>query len=102
MANGWASEGAVQEQIDSTVNDEITRVRQSLGHGESAVECEACGEPIPEARRRALQGVRYCVACQEKRDKQQKGRGCLTVAAVKTASCVNRRFRNRAWPGHCR
>lgn len=41
MANGWASEGAVQEQIDSTVNDEITRVRQSLGHGESATECEA-------------------------------------------------------------
>ncbi|MDL4912473.1 MAG: DksA/TraR family C4-type zinc finger protein [Enterobacterales bacterium endosymbiont of Blomia tropicalis] len=75
MANGWASEGAVQEQIDSTVNDEITRVRQSLGHGESATECEACGEPIPEARRRALQGVRYCVACQEKMDKQQKGAG---------------------------
>ena len=51
MANGWASEGAVQEQIDSTVNDGIERVRQSIGQGESATECELCGEPIPEARR---------------------------------------------------
>ncbi|HAI05679.1 MAG TPA: hypothetical protein DCM39_07980, partial [Pantoea sp.] len=59
MANGWASEGAVQEQIDSTVNDGIERVRQSIGHGESATECELCGEPIPEARRKALKGVRY-------------------------------------------
>jgi len=72
MANGWASEGAVQEQIDSTVNDGIERVRQSIGQGESAIECELCGEPIPEARRKALKGVRYCVICQEKRDKQQQ------------------------------
>jgi len=72
MANGWASEGAVQEQIDSTVNDGIERVRQSIGHGESATECELCGEPIPEARRQALKGVRYCVVCQAKIDKQQQ------------------------------
>ncbi|WP_312054565.1 DksA/TraR family C4-type zinc finger protein [Pantoea brenneri] len=72
MANGWASEGAVQEQIDSTVNDGIERVRQSIGHGESATECELCGEPIPEARRQALKGVRYCVSCQQKIDKQQQ------------------------------
>ncbi|MGK3141841.1 DksA/TraR family C4-type zinc finger protein [Pantoea sp. C2G6] len=72
MANGWASEGAVQEQIDSTVNDGIERVRQAIGHGESATECELCGEPIPEARRQALKGVRYCVECQAKIDKKQQ------------------------------
>lgn len=80
MANGWASEGAVQEQIDSTVNDGIERVRQSIGQGESATECELCGEPIPEARRQALKGVHYCVACQEKIDKQHQ-----------TSSLYNRR-----------
>ncbi|WP_375712026.1 TraR/DksA C4-type zinc finger protein [Kingella denitrificans] len=31
-----------------------------------------CGEPIPEARRRALRGVQLCIACQEEADKQQR------------------------------
>lgn len=34
--------------------------------------CEECGEPIPEARRKALPGVRLCVACQEEADKDQR------------------------------
>jgi phage/conjugal plasmid C-4 type zinc finger TraR family protein len=32
--------------------------------GESALECESCGIDIPEARRRAVPGCRYCVDCQ--------------------------------------
>ncbi|WP_338134716.1 TraR/DksA C4-type zinc finger protein [Eikenella corrodens] len=31
----------------------------------SAYECEECGEPIPEERRRAVIGCRCCVTCQE-------------------------------------
>lgn len=31
--------------------------------GESSLVCE-CGEPIPEARRRAIPGVRTCIECQ--------------------------------------
>lgn len=31
----------------------------------SASFCEECDAPIPEARRRAVQGVTRCVACQE-------------------------------------
>ena len=30
--------------------------------------CEECGEPIPEARRLAIPGVRLCVDCQEEVD----------------------------------
>ena len=30
-----------------------------------------CGEPIPEARRRALPGVRLCLECQQEADKEQ-------------------------------
>ena len=37
--------------------------------GESAEECDDCGEPIPKKRREALPGVRTCVACQTERDK---------------------------------
>jgi len=73
MASGWASDGAVQEQIESTVNDEIARVRGTMSKGESAEFCDECGEPIPQARREAVPGVRFCLACQQAHDKQLKG-----------------------------
>lgn len=75
MANGWAREGAVQEQIDSTVDDELQRVRQQLPTGESLSHCEECAEEIPQARRDALRGVRLCVSCQSARDRQQTRTG---------------------------
>ncbi|KGT95273.1 hypothetical protein NG99_04440 [Erwinia typographi] len=37
--------------------------RQPAGAGEFF--CLSCDEAIPEARRRAVQGVTHCVACQE-------------------------------------
>lgn len=72
MASGWAQDGAVQDQIDSTVEDAVNRARQALGHGESAEFCHECGEPIPEARRKALPGVQYCIACQTALDKKHQ------------------------------
>jgi phage/conjugal plasmid C-4 type zinc finger TraR family protein len=68
MATGWAREGAVQEQIDDTVKDGVARAKSKIPQGPSATHCEDCGEPIPEARRAALAGVRLCVACQQKVD----------------------------------
>jgi phage/conjugal plasmid C-4 type zinc finger TraR family protein len=35
---------------------------------ESLHYCEECDEPIPEARRQAVPGVRLCVDCQEDTD----------------------------------
>ncbi|HEJ9146699.1 TPA: DksA/TraR family C4-type zinc finger protein [Serratia marcescens] len=70
MASGWAADGAVQDQIDSTVDDAVQRAREALGHGESERYCQECGEPIPEARRKALKGVRYCLACQTEQAKK--------------------------------
>ncbi len=71
MAGGWSEDGAVQKQIDATVDDAIARARSHLNHGESAEYCDECGEPIPEARRSVLPGVRYCVKCQAALDKQE-------------------------------
>jgi len=68
MASGWAKDGAEQQQLDDTVQDALARVRSRLPQGESLTHCEECGEAIPEARRRALAGVRLCVACQTERD----------------------------------
>jgi phage/conjugal plasmid C-4 type zinc finger TraR family protein len=68
MATGWAREGAVQEQIDATVKDGVRRAKSRLPQGPSATHCDQCAEPIPEARRAALPGVRLCIACQTKAD----------------------------------
>ena len=69
MAGGWSRDGAVQDQIDDSVTDAILRARALLPHGETAEECDECGEPIPKKRRAALPGVRTCVACQSVRDR---------------------------------
>ena len=70
MATGWAPDGAVQDQIDDTVTDGVLRARASISNGESQTYCIECGEEIPEARRRAIQGVRTCVPCQSERDRR--------------------------------
>lgn len=75
MAVGWARDGAVQEQIDASVEDAVARARSRLPRGESLRECEDCGEPIPEARRQAVPGVRRCVGCQSAEDAQRVERG---------------------------
>ena len=71
MATGWAGDGAVQDQIDATVKDAIQRARHRLPHGPSLEHCEECGAVIPEARRKALPGVRLCVPCQQARDDEE-------------------------------
>lgn len=71
MAGGFAKDGAVQEQIDATVDDAVERARSRLPQGESLSECEECGKAIPEARRKAVPGVRLCIDCQAELDKQE-------------------------------
>lgn len=71
MATGWAHDGAVQEQIDATIKDGIARVRGRLNKGPSLSHCEECEVVIPEARRKAVPGVRLCVGCQEAADREQ-------------------------------
>lgn len=36
----------------------------------TAIECEECGDPIPEARRKAQPGCTRCTECQEHYDRQ--------------------------------
>ena len=68
MASGWAPDGAVQDQVDDTVKDGVLRARARMASGEARTHCVECGEEIPEARRRAVPGVRTCVACQSEQD----------------------------------
>ncbi|MFT4013787.1 MAG: DksA/TraR family C4-type zinc finger protein [Paracoccus sp. (in: a-proteobacteria)] len=75
MAGGWTRDDAVNDQIDVSTREAIERMRlrnSARVSGEGAEFCAECDEPIPEARRRALPGVRLCVACQSGRDKKFK------------------------------
>ncbi len=71
MASGWANDNAVNDQIRASLEDEAERVRRRLPQGQGLVNCEECGEEIPEARRQALPGVRLCLACQTERDEEE-------------------------------
>jgi phage/conjugal plasmid C-4 type zinc finger TraR family protein len=72
MAVGWSHDGDVQQQIDASVADAVKLARSRLPQGESLRYCEMCEEPIPEARRKAVPGVRLCLACQSAIEKQQR------------------------------
>lgn len=68
MAGGWARDGAVNEQIEASIADELTRMRARRAPvGDSLTHCAECEEPIPEARRQALPGVKLCIDCSEAR-----------------------------------
>jgi phage/conjugal plasmid C-4 type zinc finger TraR family protein len=71
MAGGWSKDGAVQAQIDSSVDDAVAAVRSKLVGGDSLLHCEACGEVIPNARRIAVPGVKLCIHCQNEIDSSQ-------------------------------
>ena len=70
VAGGFAKDGAVQEQIDASIEDAVNRARSQLPRGESLQRCEECDNAIPEARREAVPGVRLCIKCQAQKDKE--------------------------------
>ena len=70
MAGGWSRDGAIQEQIDASVEDAVERARGRLPRGAGRRDCQECGAVIPEARRRAVPGVRLCIDCQATQDER--------------------------------
>ncbi len=71
MAGGWTRDGGVQDQIDASIKDAVKLARSRLPDGESSIHCEECETVIPEARRKAMPGVRLCVSCQSEHEKHQ-------------------------------
>ena len=68
MAGGWTRDGGVQDQINASVKDAVKLARSRLSSGEGSTHCEECESVIPEARRKAIPGVRLCVSCQSERE----------------------------------
>jgi phage/conjugal plasmid C-4 type zinc finger TraR family protein len=76
MAGGWARDGAVNEQIEASINDELARLKsRKMPQGESLTHCAECEEPIPQARRKALPGVKLCIDCAADAQSQGQARG---------------------------
>jgi phage/conjugal plasmid C-4 type zinc finger TraR family protein len=70
MATGWAKDGAVQDQIDATVKDAVSRAQSRLAQGPGLTHCAECGAEIPKARRDAVPSVRLCIRCQDAEDRE--------------------------------
>ncbi|QFT59287.1 hypothetical protein FIU94_10665 [Sulfitobacter sp. THAF37] len=76
MAGGWARDGAVSEQIEASISDELARLRaRRQPTGESLTHCAECEEEIPQRRREALPGVKLCVDCAQERASKAQTRG---------------------------
>lgn len=81
MAGGWSRDGAVQDQIDVSIDDAVKLARSRLPAGTGSTHCQDCETVIPAARRKAIPGVSLCVRCQAEHEKK------LTFF-----SGINRRF----------
>lgn len=76
MAGGWAKDGAVNEQIEASINDELKRMQALRKQGRASLtHCAECEEPIPKARQEAVPGVTLCIDCQQDRDNRPQMRG---------------------------
>lgn len=70
-------EDRAQELEQQQRDDAIAKARGSPLQGDwrrlSNKWCDgpACGERIPDERRRAIPGVKFCVECQTRREKEQ-------------------------------
>ncbi|GAA4223408.1 DksA/TraR family C4-type zinc finger protein [Sagittula sp. NFXS13] len=68
MAGGWSRDGAENEQMEASIQEELERMKlRRAPVGESLMDCAECGEEIPEKRRVALPGVKFCVDCAAER-----------------------------------
>lgn len=64
MSTAWAGgTDAIMERMDKMTELFVAQTRNAMYTGESATHCEECGEPIPEARRKAI-ACKYCLPCQ--------------------------------------
>jgi len=76
MAGGWGRDGAVNDQIEASIKDELDRLKsRRVPVGASLTHCAECDEEIPEARRMAVPGVKLCIDCQQERDGRHLTRG---------------------------
>ena len=80
MSVNNTTQGKDQEELASDFAERmnengVAAVLSQLPTGESSEDCEECGIDIPEKRRLAIKGVKYCVDCQGLFELKNKHRG---------------------------
>jgi phage/conjugal plasmid C-4 type zinc finger TraR family protein len=53
-----------QRREQAFLRASLANARGTAPQGESRTTCAECGDPIPEARQKAVPGVRLCISCQ--------------------------------------
>ncbi|MCQ8181723.1 TraR/DksA C4-type zinc finger protein [Methylomonas sp. SURF-1] len=77
MSTAWAGGAdAIAERMEKMTELFVAETRKAIYTGESASDCEECGEPIPEARRAAIP-CKYCLPCQT--SLEQTGKNPLKI-----------------------
>ncbi|WP_255418664.1 TraR/DksA C4-type zinc finger protein [Paracoccus sp. JM45] len=75
--------------MDINTAEAVARARQNAARqtarGNSAEFCADCDEPIPQARRQAVPGVKLCVSCQSGQDRSHRQFGGINRRASKDA-----------------
>ncbi len=69
MPAGYGDDDDVLKVIETSLENGIDFARSQL-RGQGTEYCLDCGEKIPDARRKALPSVTYCIQCQSDRDGQ--------------------------------
>lgn len=75
MVGGCSKDGAVSEQIEASINDELARMQaRKVPLGSSLSHCAECKEQISEQRRLAVVEVKLCLDCVRERETQHQNR----------------------------
>lgn len=65
-----------EEILSDALRDQVRRAGlagKTVADSAEYCEAEHCGEPIPQRRRQAVPGCRFCVNCQGRQEKSNKG-----------------------------
>lgn len=94
MASGWANDDAVNEQINSTIEDAIARARGEIPRGESLYECEECAHLSHRPVGKPFLACAYAFIVSRRKIYKNQLIQDIIAEVRKTASYVNYNWRD--------
>jgi len=88
MATGWAGDGAVQDQIDATVKDGISRAQSRLSQGPSLSHCATAEPASPRHARKPCLACAFVSHVRTPKTVKPPRLAGTTGVAVRTVSCA--------------
>lgn len=88
MASGWAGDGAVQDQIQDSINDEVARARRNLPKARAYISARSAASRSPKRGARPSPACGCAWPVRRKPTRISAPSASTTAAAARTASCV--------------